>query len=152
MWGRGVEHKVPGSPGHGFWDQLRTETDELLYVDFLRFLGCTGVVLFHFERYASAATKAWVGEVVPLQLFVELFFCISGFVICQAYQGRLNNRTDYGRFLRRRVARLAPLHWLTFAFFLAVGALVWSGAMPSSNPQSYDPQCIPAQPAGAARL
>jgi peptidoglycan/LPS O-acetylase OafA/YrhL len=43
-------------------------------------------------------------------MFVDFFFVLSGFVIAHAYGKRLAGWPDMGRFVRRRFARLWPLH------------------------------------------
>jgi peptidoglycan/LPS O-acetylase OafA/YrhL len=49
--------------------------------------------------------------VVPAHgyLAVDFFFCLSGFVICHAYEARLRGGMTFGRFLRLRLVRLYPM-------------------------------------------
>src|SRR5262249_8257931 len=42
-------------------------------------------------------------------LFVDLFFVLSGYVICSAYSAKLNTVVDCQSFLIRRFGRLFPL-------------------------------------------
>jgi peptidoglycan/LPS O-acetylase OafA/YrhL len=53
-------------------------------------------------------------------LFVDLFFVLSGFVICAAYSGRLNDGADISAFVIRRVGRLLPLLVFSTLFFILV--------------------------------
>jgi peptidoglycan/LPS O-acetylase OafA/YrhL len=53
-------------------------------------------------------------------LFVDLFFVLSGFVICAAYSGRLNDVDDMRAFVVRRVGRLLPLLVFSTIFFILV--------------------------------
>jgi peptidoglycan/LPS O-acetylase OafA/YrhL len=53
-------------------------------------------------------------------LFVDLFFVLSGFVICAAYSGRMQTATDFQSFLIRRIGRLLPLLLFTTALFLLI--------------------------------
>jgi peptidoglycan/LPS O-acetylase OafA/YrhL len=53
-------------------------------------------------------------------LFVDLFFVLSGFVICAAYAGRLNDGGDMSAFVVRRVGRLLPLLVFSTLFFILV--------------------------------
>jgi peptidoglycan/LPS O-acetylase OafA/YrhL len=53
-------------------------------------------------------------------LAVDFFFCLSGFVICHAYQGRLTDGLGFGAFFKARVLRLYP----TIAIGLVLGLLV----------------------------
>ncbi|MDO8299212.1 acyltransferase, partial [Lacisediminimonas sp.] len=53
-------------------------------------------------------------------LFVDLFFVLSGFVICAAYAGRMANGDDFRAFLIRRTGRLLPLLLFSTLFFILV--------------------------------
>lgn len=58
-------------------------------------------------------------------LFVDLFFVLSGFVICASYASRMQTTDDFMSFLIRRVGRLFPLLvFSTVAFVLAANAIV----------------------------
>lgn len=121
---------------------LHASSDELLHLDFLRLIASCGIVLLHFARFLSPETRALVGPVSGMTIFVDLFFVISGFVIAYVYTGRLNSWGAYVTFLQRRVARLGPLHWATFLVFLAIGVMIWTGRMSSDHAEFYDPRCI----------
>ncbi|GHY70345.1 acyltransferase [Vibrio cholerae] len=50
-------------------------------------------------------------------LFVEFFFVLSGFVICYSYENKIKNIGDLKIFMKKRFARLWPLHiFMTFLF------------------------------------
>ncbi|MCC2976603.1 acyltransferase [Sphingomonas sp. PL-96] len=104
--------------------RLRPESEQFLHLDALRFLASAGIVAFHYQQWV-----AWRDPPVRLEAmfgfgqFVDLFFVISGIVIHDLYRGRMATPRDFGRFLRKRVARLLPLHWLTLGFFCAVALL-----------------------------
>ncbi len=103
-----------------------------LYVlDGLRLIAALYVVAYHYTAYDAHAPNPWgrsVHEVFPLFsrfssygfLGVELFFLISGFVICMTAWGRTPKE-----FLISRVTRLFPAYWFailaTTAFALAFG-------------------------------
>jgi peptidoglycan/LPS O-acetylase OafA/YrhL len=58
-------------------------------------------------------------------LFVDLFFVLSGFVICAAYSGRMHTAADFHSFLIRRIGRLLPLLvFSTVLFLLIANAIV----------------------------
>lgn len=58
-------------------------------------------------------------------LFVDLFFVLSGFVICAAYSTRMNDREDLRAFIIRRAGRLVPLLlFSTVVFVLTADAIV----------------------------
>jgi peptidoglycan/LPS O-acetylase OafA/YrhL len=63
-------------------------------------------------------------------LFVDLFFVLSGFVICAAYANRLQTSEDLKPFILRRFGRLFPLLvFSTFVFVLASNAIVFAKTM-----------------------
>jgi peptidoglycan/LPS O-acetylase OafA/YrhL len=97
----------------------------LVALDGLRFLAALMVLSFHFTAREGPAAVAWGGrspQVFPEVyrvtsygwLGVEMFFLISGFVICMSAWGRTP-----GQFFRSRVTRLLPAYWpavlITFA-------------------------------------
>ncbi|WP_269714557.1 acyltransferase family protein [Caulobacter sp. NIBR2454] len=109
--------------------RLQTESDEFLHLDALRFLAAAGIVFFHLmgELRLPDLGEDMIKRSGPLNLLVDLFFVVSGIVIAHAYAGRLKTPADYGRFLQKRVARLAPLHWLTLLAFLPLQAWLMPG-------------------------
>ncbi|WP_416357751.1 acyltransferase family protein [Aureimonas phyllosphaerae] len=91
--------------------------------DCWRFSAAILVMTYHFMffapgTHAAIATDA-LHHLLPL---LDAFFMISGFVIAARYAPRMNTMGDYRRFLRRRLARLYPLHFLTLLFFGSIGA------------------------------
>src|SRR5688572_27852292 len=98
----------------GAWfPPLRAESDKLRNLDLLRLIAAYGVVLYHFNTYLPDLNMPIHLRLWFLPLFVDLFFAISGFVICFIYFDRMNTWSDYATFMKRRFARLVPLHWLT---------------------------------------
>jgi peptidoglycan/LPS O-acetylase OafA/YrhL len=80
------------------------------------------VALFHFGHDANAFSLVRNGY-----LFVDLFFVISGFVICSAYSTRLETAGHLRSFLIRRFGRLFPLLvFSTVLYVLAKNLLVWA--------------------------
>lgn len=71
------------------------------------------VALFHFPAYTNAHVL-----IAHSDLFVDLFFVISGFVIAANYQGRLGAGVGVGRFMWLRFGRLYPLHVAVLAAFV----------------------------------
>ncbi|CAN7307793.1 acyltransferase [Cupriavidus necator] len=86
----------------------------------IRGVAATMVALHHLKIWANIAPPIKYGH-----LFVELFFVLSGYVICKAYANRLGTPGEFRAFVERRVARLVPLLlFSTIAFVLMVNALV----------------------------
>lgn len=71
------------------------------------------VALFHFHVAAQYFSPIEYGY-----LFVDLFFVLSGFVICSAYSSRINVLSDIKPFMIRRFGRLFPLMILTSIAFV----------------------------------
>ncbi len=92
----------------------------------LRFFAALWVVLFsYWPKLAGSAVPALVGKGY---LGVELFFVLSGFILCHVYlRGFGEQRFSYGGFLWNRLARIYPLHLATclglIGLALAAGAV-----------------------------
>jgi peptidoglycan/LPS O-acetylase OafA/YrhL len=133
--------RVREMPAGAWFPPLRAESDKLRNLDLLRLIAAFGVVLNHFNAYvpdlhASIHPSWWF-----LPLFVDLFFTISGFVICFIYFDRIGTWADYGAFMKRRFARLVPLHWLTLLAFAAIGVSIYFGVH-VKEPDRYDWRCF----------
>lgn len=75
-------------------------------LDALRGAAALAVVAYHAPHLFGLA---WPPSAY---LAVDLFFCLSGFVIAHAYTGRLASGMTLGDFVRRRLVRLYPLYLL----------------------------------------
>ena len=123
---------------------LKPDSEDMLHLDALRIVGALMIVVFHFNRYINLDGR-WgtVDDMVKgFSLVVDLFFLISGYVMAAIYTGRLTNWNKYGTFLKKRVARLGPLHWATMLVFIGVwaaGVMGWGGDV---DPKRYDLSCI----------
>lgn len=75
-------------------------------LDGLRGIAAVSVVIFHFMEIAQPDyEKNFVGHAF---LAVDFFFCLSGFVIAYAYDGRLKE-IGFSTFFKLRLIRLHPL-------------------------------------------
>ncbi|MGW1276658.1 acyltransferase family protein [Streptomyces tsukubensis] len=99
----------------------------LYALDALRVIAAVAVLLFHFAGIDKATDVNWgenprhlFPELFPFAKYgsygVQLFFIISGFVICLSAWGRTP-----GQFIKARFLRLFPAYW----FSVIVGVLVW---------------------------
>lgn len=110
----------------------------------LRFFAALWVVLFHYWPNLTG-TEAMPGLVAKGYLGVELFFILSGFILCHVYRtGLEEGRFRYGGFLWARLARVYPLH---IATLLAMGAmaLVAGAAGFRVDPNILSWRSLPAQ-------
>jgi peptidoglycan/LPS O-acetylase OafA/YrhL len=103
----------------------------LAVLDGLRLCAALGVVAYHYTAFDSGVRRAWgdhPSAEFPLLsrasaygwLGVELFFLISGFVICMSCWGK-----DVGAFFRSRVTRLFPAYWAAVAVTFVVSRVWW---------------------------
>src|SRR5579871_4886437 len=78
----------------------------------LRFFAAAWVVLFHYwPNLTLAAPPALVAKGY---LGVELFFVLSGFILCHVYLPPFEEgRFKYADFLWARLARIYPMHLMT---------------------------------------
>ncbi|WP_078863611.1 acyltransferase [Streptomyces sp. AcH 505] len=99
--------------------------DRMRALDGLRIVAALMVCLYHYSGRGGDITRAW-GE-SPRHLFpdlsgltvygclgVQVFFVISGFVICMSSWGR-----SLGDFFRSRVTRLYPAYWAAIVLVTA---------------------------------
>ncbi|HEX8628303.1 MAG TPA: acyltransferase, partial [Catenuloplanes sp.] len=104
-------HGDPGPPPSG-----GTRGERLAALDALRFLAAFAVLMFHFNNRGDYAilfpvtSYLWAG--------VELFFMISGFVICMSAWGK-----GVGRFATSRIVRLFPAYWFAIVLTTVVAYL-----------------------------
>lgn len=122
-------------------------TSDTRHLDGLRIIAAVGVVLLHYSEYAKGNDAAhFVFEHIQhFNLFVDLFFAISGFVIAKQYLDKVESYRATTRFLWRRVARIYPLHLLTLSFYLVIAAALQLGLARGENPARYPLSDIPAQ-------
>jgi peptidoglycan/LPS O-acetylase OafA/YrhL len=103
----------------------------------LRFLASLAIVVYHFVPYTErglTAPEFWSGQ---FSVAVDLFFVISGIVIANGYLGRTSTWREYSEFMRRRFARLYPLHLATLGFYVLVGAAAAIGILSVANDSKY---------------
>ncbi|SMD09321.1 Peptidoglycan/LPS O-acetylase OafA/YrhL, contains acyltransferase and SGNH-hydrolase domains [Fulvimarina manganoxydans] len=84
------------------------------------------VMTYHYLFWAPVGGVEAADFMRRLLPLLDMFFMISGFVITERYATRIASPGDFARFLRRRVARLYPLHFVTTMFFAAVAVFAWA--------------------------
>ncbi|MEV6689753.1 acyltransferase [Streptomyces sp. NPDC051130] len=109
---------IPGQAAPG-----RPTGPRLRVLDGLRIVAAVAVLFHHYTREALWGRDAfgWLTTFGRYSwLGVELFFMISGFVICMSAWGR-----PLGGYLRSRVVRLGPAYW--FCVLLTTAVLLVDG-------------------------
>jgi len=120
---------------------LRAESDSLRHLDVIRFAAAVIIVVYHFRnqwQFAGGGTGQLIDAFENLSLGVDIFFVISGIVMSFVYSDRL----DYKSFLQKRFARLAPLHYATFAAYFLIGVAALAPGAHWSEADRFQPQCI----------
>ena len=117
------------------------------HLDALRIVASIAIVVMHYVNYAKdyRVGRLLVDHLWHFNLFVDLFFVISGFVIAGRYLEHVADRGSIWQFLCRRFARIYPLHIATFAFYLAIAVAFHLGYVRVDNAQRYPWSDIPAQ-------
>jgi peptidoglycan/LPS O-acetylase OafA/YrhL len=120
------------------------ESDCYLNLDALRFVAAAAVVIYHY-----GVLLAWTPAFRPLDrafealpVAVDLFFVISGMIMFEIYGRRLSGWSAYGGFLRKRFARLAPLHYATLLFFVVAVAAATALGFSTGDARTFEPRCI----------
>jgi peptidoglycan/LPS O-acetylase OafA/YrhL len=123
------------------------DTSSTRHQDGLRIIAAGAVVVLHYSDYFEDVPigRFMVAHTWHFNLFVDLFFVVSGFVIARQYFGRVDDAGSIGRFLWRRLARIYPLHLATLAFYLALAGALHFGAARTDNPARYPLSDLPAQ-------
>jgi peptidoglycan/LPS O-acetylase OafA/YrhL len=85
-------------------DNLAKGSDRYAALDALRGFAAVSVVLFHIGNWLNCPTLAANGS-----LAVDLFFCLSGFVLPLAYEKRFQAGLSILQFMKLRLIRLMPL-------------------------------------------
>jgi peptidoglycan/LPS O-acetylase OafA/YrhL len=102
-------------------------------LDFYRYIAAISVVAFHFIEFAGYDRTRGIGFwISDFGLFVDFFFILSGFVLGLTYARSVKTPQKIFQFLRRRIARIWPLHLLTTLGFVSIFVFGYS-----SNPENY---------------
>lgn len=123
---------------------LQVESHRWLRLDVLRFIAAAAIVWHHSHLlFYPQSQRRQVGvQTGDLWLFVFLFFIISGVMIAATYGERVGSRAQIGMFLRRRVARLVPLHVLLLGLLWLMWQAVFALDMQPSSAPEMRPICI----------
>lgn len=112
-------------------------------LDTYRFLAALGVVFYHFEGHLSPFRPQPSDVLERFQTFVDFFFVLSGFVLMHTYADRVRALPDYRDFLRKRLARIYPLHLATLAVCTAIALVVALRHVIVRDPSFFDVSQLP---------
>jgi peptidoglycan/LPS O-acetylase OafA/YrhL len=112
-------------------------------LDSYRFIAASLICLYHFNKANVLGLQGLSPLFLNIQLMVDFFFCLSGFVIAKTYLDKIHDAGSYGLFMWKRFARLYPLHLLTLGVGIAGGMVVGAGALqPGTNPEIFSAKAI----------
>lgn len=111
----------------------------------LRFVAALWVVLFSFWPHLDTTLAPLLVE--KGYLGVDLFFVLSGFILCHVYLERFGaGQFSYKAFIRARLARIYPLHLATLLAVMALGLAAGAAGIAIShnvlNWQSFIPNLL----------
>src|SRR5437762_3544187 len=78
------------------------------------------VVMFHAFWANPLRQLSWFHNTY---LLLDLFFVLSGFVMCHAYANRISERTELRDFCLLRLGRVYPLHATLLAAWVGIDAI-----------------------------
>jgi peptidoglycan/LPS O-acetylase OafA/YrhL len=106
-------------------DRVKTELRALTSV---RGIAAWLVVLFHIRLSIPGLAAPVAAMLAKGYLAVDFFFLLSGFVIWMSWSERLRGggAAAVPGFLKRRIARIWPLHLFMLGFALALASLLWA--------------------------
>lgn len=95
-------------------------------IEFLRFVFCMAVLIFHCEKYVMGEPSLSKGIHASLfchgSMGVEFFFIVSGLLMAKsAYKrqdisGKINTAEESFAFMRRKISSVFPMHAIAFVF------------------------------------
>lgn len=117
------------------------------HLDGLRIIAAVAVVVLHYADYIKELPvgRFLMEHTWHFNLFVDLFFVVSGYVIASQYLGRVGDRAAVGRFIWRRLARIYPLHLATLLFYVAIALAIHAGIAHGDNAARYPFSDLPTQ-------
>lgn len=120
-------------------DSQKSNGGHIRLLTSLRLFAALAVLLYHYfnlgiyhesEVTSHRPIQWFLQQIAPSlrwgNLGVDFFFVLSGFVLCHVYyRSFLEKRFNYFGFLRKRVARLYPIHFVMLLIFIGVGAALF---------------------------
>lgn len=113
-------------------------------LDSIRFFAALCVAIFHFNIDLNLKLDSIFRCIDHFGLCVDFFFALSGFVIATNYASKINNIMDYGVFIKKRLARVYPLHFVTLLAFAGLGTLASIRHIPINHAVFFSAAALPA--------
>lgn len=113
-------------------------------LDGYRFIAASLVVLYHYNLDFGLGIEAYLPAVKKLYALVDFFFVLSGFVIAMSYIDRVGTLPRYATFMRRRFARLYPLHAVTLLAYVGLAVIMSLGLAQANHADFFRWSALPA--------
>ena len=113
-------------------------------LDGYRFIAASLVVLYHYNLDFGLGIEAYLPAVKKLYALVDFFFVLSGFVIATSYIDRVGTLPQYATFMRRRFARLYPLHAVTLLAYVGLAIIMALGLAQANHADFFRWSALPA--------
>lgn len=111
----------------------------------LRFFAAIAVVIFHFAHNENIDLSAYTYLFNKGYLAVDFFFILSGFIMAHVYGASIiEKRFSFISYMKKRFARLYPMHIVTLLLFVLLGLAFHVLDMTPNKPEKYDWGAIPA--------
>lgn len=106
---------------------------EIKIITPLRGVGALCVVVYHFNIASTLQghdllTGIWAPYFEKIQLWVDFFFILSGFILCHVYGNTFTDnvkKEKYTSFIVARFARIYPLHLFTLFLLVVPNVLIF---------------------------
>lgn len=113
-----------------------------------RFIAAFAVVLFHFHFHFRLEMREDIANYTQLlsklYLSVDFFFILSGFIMAHSYSTQVaDGNFNFWDFMKRRFARIYPVHFVTLLAFCALGFLFYILGIKPNIPEKYALEAIP---------
>ncbi|MFD2652381.1 acyltransferase family protein [Brucella rhizosphaerae] len=102
--------------------------------DGLRFFLCLGIAIFHFSFRVPVKNDHLQELILTFSYFTDVFFIVSGLFLARR-NNYIWSRRHYIGFVGKRLARIYPLHAITFTCFALLSVLTAAGVLhPTAEP------------------
>ena len=120
-------------------DSAQPRPTDLPVLTSLRFFAALWVVVYHFHDQLDLSWRPLNALLSRGPIAVDFFFVLSGFILTHVYGSQVHAGTlDTWDFLRKRLARIYPLHLLTMAALIGLWALARLAGLPANSDTKYD--------------
>jgi peptidoglycan/LPS O-acetylase OafA/YrhL len=137
-------HMDPSSAGSNERSSRHLQPNRYRALDGYRFVAASLVVFYHYNLDFGLGLETYLPAVKNLYALVDFFFVLSGFVIATGYIDRVGTLPQYVTFIRRRFARLYPLHAITLLANVGLAVIMALGLAKANHAEFFRLSALPA--------